>query len=127
MYLFDLRPNDLGLWKIIAVIGTTPGRRYGHSLTYSRPFLIVFGGNIGQEPVNDLWILNIEKSPFSWLKLDPKSESPIARVYHSAAYCQSGSANGMIVVFGGRSLDQTAMNDSWGLRRHRDGRWDWVR
>ena len=128
LYLFDIKPNtDVGVWKIIAVIGTTPGRRYGHSITYSRPYLIVFGGNIGQEPVNDLWILNIEKSPFSWIKLDPKSELPIARVYHSAAHCQSGSANGMIVVFGGRSIDSTAMNDSWGLRRHRDGRWDWVR
>mmetsp|Transcript_3432 Transcript_3432/g.2991 ORF Transcript_3432/g.2991 Transcript_3432/m.2991 type:complete len:193 (+) Transcript_3432:614-1192(+) len=34
---------------------------------------------------------------------------------------------GMIVIFGGRSNDQVAMNDSWGLRRHRSGNWDWVK
>jgi hypothetical protein len=33
----------------------------------------------------------------------------------------------MMVVFGGRTNDQTALSDSWGLRRHRDGRWDWVK
>ena len=33
----------------------------------------------------------------------------------------------MVVVFGGRTSDQTAMNDSWGLRRHRNGLWDWVK
>ena len=33
----------------------------------------------------------------------------------------------MMVVFGGRTADQSSLNDSWGLRRHRDGRWDWVK
>jgi protein phosphatase len=51
----------------------------------------------------------------------------MVRVYHSAALCNTGSANGMMVVFGGRTADQSALNDTWGLRRHRDGRWDWVR
>mmetsp|Transcript_31937 Transcript_31937/g.5790 ORF Transcript_31937/g.5790 Transcript_31937/m.5790 type:complete len:132 (+) Transcript_31937:621-1016(+) len=32
----------------------------------------------------------------------------------------------MVVVFGGRTTDTSALNDIWGLRRHRDGRWDWV-
>lgn len=33
----------------------------------------------------------------------------------------------MMVTFGGRASDSTALNDTWGLRRHRDGRWDWVK
>ena len=33
----------------------------------------------------------------------------------------------MIVIFGGRGLDGNPLSDSWGLRRHRTGRWDWVR
>jgi protein phosphatase len=33
----------------------------------------------------------------------------------------------MIVIFGGRGLDNNPLSDSWGLRRHRTGRWDWVR
>ena len=44
----------------------------------------------------------------------------------------------MMVVFGGRKesrkdhngsqreLNTTALNDVWGLRKHRDGSWDWV-
>jgi hypothetical protein len=39
----------------------------------------------------------------------------------------TGSATGMMVIFGGRKMDSVALNDTWGLRRHRDGRWDWVK
>lgn len=52
---------------------------------------------------------------------------PATRVYHSAALCQTGSATGMMVCFGGRTADQSSLSDTWGLRRHRDGRWDWVK
>ena len=76
--------------------------------------------------MNDIWCLNVERSPFQWVKIDTASENPAARVYHSAALCSSGSATGMMVIFGGRKGDGTALNDTWGLRRHRDGRWDWV-
>lgn len=38
-----------------------------------------------------------------------------------------GSATGMMVIFGGRTHDQGALKDTWGLRRHRDGRWDWIK
>lgn len=114
------------MWTIVPVVGPTPGRRYGLSLTYTKPYLVVFGGNTGQEAVNDYWCLKVEP-PFAWLKLESKTEIPSPRVYHSAALCNSGSANGMVVIFGGRGPDQTAKNDTWGLRRHRDGRWDWVK
>ena len=130
---------------MVPIVGPTPGRlnlydllkkknflffksRYGHTLVYSKPFLIVFGGNTGNEPVNDVWSLNVEKAPFCWNKLDcGKGELPNARVYHAAALCQTGSANGMMVVFGGRTTDGSALNDTWGLRKHRDGRWDFVK
>ena len=49
--------------KIIAN-GTTPGKRYGHTMVYSKPYLVLFGGNSGTIPINDTWILNLEKSPF---------------------------------------------------------------
>ena len=108
------------------VVGTTPGRRYGHTIAFCKPFLIVFGGNIGNELVNDVWSLNVETSPFFWMKLDCTGSLPPSRVYHSASYCPSGFAVGMMVIFGGRANDQAALNDTWGFRRHRDGRWDWV-
>lgn len=33
----------------------------------------------------------------------------------------------MLVVFGGRTTDQSPLDDTWGLRKHRDGRLDWVK
>lgn len=127
LYLLDLRSGENSAqWMIVPVVGLTPGRRYGHSLIFNKPHLLVCCGNTGQEPVNDIWCLNVERSPFQWVKIDTASENPAARVYHSAALCSSGSATGMMVIFGGRKGDGTALNDTWGLRRHRDGRWDWV-
>jgi protein phosphatase len=31
------------------------------------------------------------------------------------------------VIFGGRSIEKKALKDAWGLRHHKDGRWDWVK
>lgn len=128
LYLLDLRNGESAAsWMIVPVIGTTPGRRYGHTLLFSKPHLLAFAGNTGSETVNDVWCLNVERSPFSWSRIEVQGEQPPTRVYHSAALCTTGSASGMMVIFGGRTGDQSALNDSWGLRRHRDGRWDWVR
>ena len=40
--------DENGIWTVVPVVGTTPGRRYGHTLAYTKPFLVVFGGNTGQ-------------------------------------------------------------------------------
>ena len=39
---------------IVPVVGSTPGRRYGHSLVFIKPHLLVFGGNTGNESVSDV-------------------------------------------------------------------------
>lgn len=128
LYLLDLRNGDQAAqWMIVPIVGQTPGRRYGHTIVFSKPYLLVFAGNTGTEAVNDVWCLNVDKAPFSWNKLETPGENPIVRVYHSAALCSTGSATGMMVIFGGRTTDQSALKDTWGLRRHRDGRWDWVK
>lgn len=47
LYFLDLRNGeDQAQWIIVPVVGTTPGRRYGHSLVYTKPYLLVFGGII---------------------------------------------------------------------------------
>lgn len=128
LFLLDLREGlERGSWTIVPVVGPTPGRRYGHTICYVKPHLLIFGGNTGSESVSDVWMLNVERGPFSWVKLEIKGEVPPVRVYHSAAVCMTGYAMGMMVIFGGRTADQSALNDTWGLRKHRDGRWDWVR
>ena len=107
--------------------GPTPGKRYGHTLEYYKPFFILFGGNLNNEVANDVWIFNTESSPLQWTKLEIEGELPIPRIYHSAAVCTYGGANGMMVVFGGRKKNGQNLNDMWGLRKHRNGKWDWMK
>jgi hypothetical protein len=48
LYLLDLRSGeDSGTWMIVPIVGNTPGRRYGHTAVFSKPHLLVFGGNTG--------------------------------------------------------------------------------
>ena len=51
---------------------------------------------------------------------------PPARMYHSAGICKNGRAKGMILIFGGRADKSTPLNDLWGLRKHRNGTWEWI-
>jgi len=53
--------------------------------------------------MNDLWVLNIQKKPLTWCEVKCKGEIPKPRDYHTATLCRSGTASGMIVVFGGRT------------------------
>ena len=128
LYHLDLRQGDAkARWVIVPVTGVTPGRRYGHTMVFHGAHLFIFGGNTGSVLVNDTWCLSVEKAPFSWIRVKCNSDIPPARVYHSAAYCLSGTAAGMMTIFGGRGSNQCSLNDTWGLRRHRDGSLDWLK
>lgn len=60
LYLLQLRNGEENAqWMIIPVSGQTPGRRYGHSLVFKSPNLVLFGGNDGKNNLKDVWILNI--------------------------------------------------------------------
>ncbi len=96
-----------------------------------QPYLVVFGGNTGTVPTNDSWIINISDlstiKPLEWFKLQISEDSiPLPRVYHSAAVCTKGNAKNMMLIYGGRDNSDNALNDTWGLRKHRDGKWDWA-
>ena len=46
LYLLDLRNGDSATQlMIVPVIGKTPGRRYGHTIVFNKPNLLIFGGN----------------------------------------------------------------------------------
>jgi len=51
----DDSDSDQGVWKKVPVTGKKPGARYGHSVVYFKPYIVVFGGNTGNEPTNDVW------------------------------------------------------------------------
>lgn len=124
LYLLDLKDN-VGIWNTIVVSGKTPGRRYGHSLSYMKPDLVLFGGNVDSE-MNDCWVLNSSRAPITWAEVRFQGAVPSPRVYHSAALCDSGVTKGMLLVFGGR-CSKEAVGDTWGLTRHTDGRYEWLR
>ena len=130
LYHFDLKNGEEeATWNIIPLSGKTPGRRYGHTLCYLKPYVVIFGGNTGSQPANDVWIITLENSPFQWIKLDLSEEgapTPSPRLYHAAGLCTKGTAQGMMIVYGGRDSSENPLNDTWGLRRHRNGKWDWV-
>jgi len=126
--LYDLKiKGDKAVWTEMKINGDRPGPRYGHSLTFAKPNLILFGGSNGNETMNDTWCLLLTGNPLQWTKLEIGGSIPSPRVYHSADLCQFGGANGMIIIFGGRNGTGQTLNEVWGLRRHRDGKWDWTR
>ncbi|CAE8649069.1 unnamed protein product, partial [Polarella glacialis] len=49
LYLLDIRTEERWQWMSVPVLGTSPGRRYGHTMIFNKPLLIVFGGNNGQQ------------------------------------------------------------------------------
>lgn len=60
LYMLQLRNGEEeAQWMIIPVAGETPGRRYGHTLVFKSPYLILFGGNDGKDNLNDVWTFNI--------------------------------------------------------------------
>ncbi|GFE54485.1 serine threonine phosphatase [Babesia ovis] len=128
LYLLDLRREKQLSWITVPTTGRSPGRRYGHTMVFCKPNLVVIGGNDGQQASNDVWFLNVEKSPFCWVEVvfPPNLKQPPKRVYHSADLCREGPAATMIVIFGGRCSDNRSLNDIWGLRQHRDSTWDWM-
>ncbi|CAG9473632.1 protein phosphatase containing kelch-like domains, putative [Plasmodium vivax] len=128
LYILDLRKEQRYSWMTVPTKGVTPGRRYGHVMVFNKPNLIVIGGNNGQHTLNDVWFMHVEMPPFEWVQviISNNCKAPPPRVYHSADMCKEGPATGMIVIFGGRSAENKSLDDTWGLRQHRDGRWDWV-
>lgn len=64
-------------WVKVPIEGSKPPPRYGHVCQYFKPFIIVFGGNVINEPNNDVWVLSIEeKQPFSWYKIEFSEAQP---------------------------------------------------
>lgn len=132
LYFFDIKNgDDQAAWTILSVSGNTPGKRYGHTLCCIYPYIILFGGNTITSPNNDVYILFLGNPNYSyqWSKLELSKDAPcpVPRVYHAAGVCFKGNASGMMILFGGRDSSDHALNDTWGLRKHRDGTWDWTK
>lgn len=128
LYLLKLSNNEtLAKWVKVPVENAKPTSRYGHAMVFFKPYILVIGGNIGNEPCNEVWALSIDKNPFFWNRLEFKDVEPSPRVYHTACIWRSTNKVDMVLMFGGRNAKNVALNDMWGLRRHKNSVWDWVR
>jgi protein phosphatase len=160
LYMLALRPDrSKSKWTILNCKDPKPLRRYGHTMVYAKPYLVVFGG-IQKEKnklSNEVWVLNLDNriidsnkihnqitikvndeikvKPsesheyfYEWKLVEFNNDSiiPSSRMYHSSVICRSGKAKGMILIFGGRADKRTPLNDLWGLRKHRNGSWEWI-
>ena len=128
LWFLDIKNNEEASWMKVPIDGSTPGLRYGHSMVYIMPILILFGGSGKSEILNDIWILSTDKTPFKWEKLTIGGNNPLPRVYHTANfYKMSGNlAAEMMIVFGGREKDNNSLNDLAGIRRDVNNEWEWV-
>ena len=127
LWILHLSEKNDGLWNQIQTIGQTPGGRYGHSMAYINPYFVLFGGNSNPELNNDVWIIDINKNICQWEKIIFENNNlvPCERLYHSCDICHSGNCEGMMIIFGGRDSKENALNDIWGLIKHRNGTWSW--
>ena len=131
LYIFSLNPKDEneGIWTKIKTEGSTPGGRYGHSLTFLNPYFVLFGGNFNPNLSNEIWIININDTNdvCQWIKInynDDKDNIPVERLYHSSVVCNYGKYKNRLIIFGGRDSKNNPLNDLWILDIKNDqGEW----
>ena len=122
LYVLDLAQRD-PKWHRVHVRGPGPGKRYAHVLSFvAQRFLVVIGGTDGSKCLGDTWVLDTTTKPYEWSKCAPSGPIPSPRTYASA----STRSDGLLLLCGGRGADGFALNDAYGLARHRDGRWEWA-
>lgn len=129
-YLHFSKGIENGEWGMLKFEANKPPKRYGHNMIYSKPHLIIFGGTSeDNKSLNDVWIINIDEYKdlkVEWTEVKFDGIIPSPRTYSSSCICKSGRAKGMILFFGGRGIRKEIYNDLWGLRKHRNGNWEWV-
>ena len=110
----------------VPIEGITPGQRYGHTMVYIMPILILFGGSRKNDILNDIWILSTDKTPFRWEKVSPSGIPGKPRVYHTSNLFKVAGNPEMMISFGGRSQDTGSLNDLVGVKKGKNNDWEWV-
>lgn len=122
LHVLDLSPAT-PRWHRVVVPGPGPAARYAHVLALlGQRFLIVIGGNDGRNTLDDIWALDTATKPYAWLRVRAQGPLPAARMYAAAA----ARSDGLLLLSGGRDASSQPLADTYGLARHRDGRWEWA-
>ena len=103
-------------WTQLAPSGTLPPARQSGTPVYdsTNNILIVFGGDAGGSPFNDVWVLshaNGTGGTPTWTQLLPTGTAPTARTGHTASF---DSVNDRMTIFGGTTGSST-FSDAWVL------------
>ena len=133
LWFLDIKNQEEANWMQVPIEGQTPGPRYGHSMVYIYPNLILFGGssNVGKNKKNiimkDVWIFPTDKTPFNWIRLDTEGNSILsARLYHTACvYQKINGENESLVLFGGRDSQNVSLKDLCLLTKQKDNNYQW--
>ena len=128
LWFLDIKNQEEVNWMQVPIDGQTPGPRYGHSMVYIYPNLILFGGssNSGQNHKNvilkDVWIFPTDKTPFNWIRLETEANSLLtARLYHTSCVYQKASGESeALVLFGGRDSQNVSLKDLCLLVKQKD-------
>ena len=118
LWFLDIRNQEEINWMQVPIEGITPGPRYGHSMVYIFPNLILFGGSSNSGPnkknviMKDVWLFPTDKTPFNWIKVETESSSLLtARLYHTCCVYQKMNGEDDLVLFGGRDAQNISLKD----------------
>ncbi len=126
LWFLDIKNNDEASWMKVPIEGNTPGLRYGHTMVYILPILVLYGGSGKSEIMNDIWILSTDKVPFKWEKVSVLG-IPNQRVYHTANIFKPHGNPEVMIVFGGRDKDNKSLADVAGLKKSLNSNdWEWI-
>ncbi len=91
---------------------TTTGARFGlkwPSMVFDSSIqkCVLFGGQVGQDPVNHTWIYDAQQN--SWVRLYP-DDAPPGRITGAFTF---DSKNNVSILFGGGGADYIPLGDTW--------------
>ena len=119
-------------WHKIINKGKGPGKRYGHTILYYKPYLLIIGGLLSDNKcAKEIYFAYInENNIFNsiyWelLKINDNFLIPCPRMYHACSFYKYGDFKNTIIIYGGRDVNNNSLNDIWLLRRYSDKSWYW--
>ena len=106
-------------WTKHRIMGSTPARRKGVTLSVVGSELVLYGGD-----KSGVSVCNTEGgSDWKWSTAVVEGDPPSDRSMHSSTVLNEGND---IAIFGGINLnDQNDLNDLVYLRKNLDGSWSW--
>lgn len=68
LWLFDIIDNAAS-WAVVNVENESPCQRHGHAMVFSANHIMLYGGTLKNEPLNDLWVLPTYRFKQQWEKI----------------------------------------------------------